>query len=229
VRRRERSRSGEEDETETDSGAGGVQEPTRPRSFPKAGEHQQGESEAVSHLVGVGRDVVVVSRPDELGEGEETDESEQSQGGRQAIGHCSEKPVEKRRHPCQNQQIPEAQGAEADPKASKPDRVQVGGEGTVGIGEITVQDLARGEAPGELEFPAEIDEHVRPLSLGPDEKPEKADGDEEGSPTRSDAEFVFGLPVPPHRDKSIPHGGARRSAPPSCRQTTKPGNPDGRQ
>ena len=90
----------------------------------------------------VGRDVVVVADADVLGEGEDTEQHECRRRGREAPARPAKDAPAHGADRRQHGQVAEDEGADRDAEELEPDGVQVVREGSVALGDVSVEGVA---------------------------------------------------------------------------------------
>ena len=132
----------------------------------------------MGHLVGVGCEKVVVAHGPHLREGDEGDESESAHGGGKAVGDTRQQGVDQEGDPEGDGCIGRHENPQAHSEAGKEKRVQVGRERTIEVEQVAIQPGTLGDSPGDVEFPAEIDQGVGAVVPTPPQDDGSHDQDE---------------------------------------------------
>lgn len=165
----------------------------------KGKQREKGEEKAAREFVGIRGKEIVIAGQVETVEGEQEDESTDGKGGGEGRGDAAQESAESDEGGNPEGEIEGEEGVDGGASEDGEEGgVGVDGDGTEVVGEVTVEDIAAGDAPGEVEFAGEVDVGIRPGEPGEVEH----DGGEDGVKEKFEREAAAG------RTREKPDGGA---------------------
>ena len=125
------------------------------------------QSNSVGDLVSVRADPIVARHRQVLGESEHTEKGEGARDRCGAVDQRAQQTQPEYRHGGDHQMVEHRQGPQVDTEDPHQTAVEPGGERTVEICEVAIEDVALGEPPGDVELLAIIHQRVRPAAPAP--------------------------------------------------------------